>query len=152
MASGARWLDERQHRAWRGWIEASTRIGERIGRDLREESGLTSDDYEVLVQLSEAPEHRLRMADLARLVMNSPSRLSQRIDRMTRSGLVRRERCEEDARGWYAVMTGEGYERLRAAAPGHVESVRSHFIERLSDDEIEFLADLMPRLAELEPE
>lgn len=145
--SEPRWLDEIQLRAWRGWIEATNRIGHRIDRDLRDDSNLTTDDYEVLVALSEAPGHRLRMTELADLVMNSPSRLSQRIDRMSDSGLVCRERCEDDRRGFYAVMTDEGRTRLETAAPGHVESVRAHFIDHLDDDEIDFLARLMPRLA-----
>jgi DNA-binding MarR family transcriptional regulator len=147
-----RWLDERQMNAWRGWIEAVTHIGQRIESDLRDDSGLTTDDYEVLVRLSEAPDRRLRMADLAHQVMNSPSRLSQRVDRMVRSGLLVRERCQDDRRGWFAVMTEEGYQRLSAAAPGHVESVRAHFIDQLSDEEIVFLAELMPRLARTEPD
>jgi DNA-binding MarR family transcriptional regulator len=147
-----RWLDERQMNAWRGWIEAVTHIAQRIESDLRDDSGLTTDDYEVLVRLSEAPDRRLRMADLAHQVMNSPSRLSQRVDRMVRSGLLVRERCQDDRRGWFAVMTEDGYQRLTAAAPGHVESVRTHFIDQLSDAEIEFLAELMPRLARTEPD
>lgn len=142
-----RWLDERELRAWRGWFEASTHIGQRVDSDLRDDSGLTSDDYEVLVRLSEAPDQRLRMTDLANQVMNSPSRLSQRVDRMVNSGLLVREKCLDDGRGWFAVMTEEGCHRLRDAAPGHVESVRAHLIDRLSDEEIEFLAELMPRLA-----
>ena len=139
-------------RAWRGWIEASTRIGRRIEEDLREDSDLTSDDYEVLVRLSEASGRRLRMADLAEQTMNSPSRLSQRVDRMVRSGLVCREKCEDDRRGWFAVLTDEGHFRLEAAAPAHVESVRANFIGHLSDEEIDFLAELMPRLAQVEPD
>ena len=139
-------------KAWRGWIEASTRIGRRIEDDLREDSDLTSDDYEVLVRLAEAPGHRLRMADLAEQTMNSPSRLSQRVDRMVRSGLLCREKCEDDRRGSFAVLTDAGHARLEAAAPAHVESVRANFIGHLSAEEIDFLAELMPRLAQLEGE
>lgn len=147
---GPRWLDDQEMKAWRGWIESSRRIGNRIEADLRDDSGLTIDDYEVLVSLSEAPGRRLRMADLARQVINSPSRMSQRVDRMVESGLLCREKCEDDRRGWWAVMTDEGFERLRAAAPAHVESVRTHFIEHLSEDEIDVLAGLLPRLAKVE--
>lgn len=147
---GTRWLDEREMTAWRGWIEASRRIGNRIDNDLRDDSRLTTDDYEVLVSLSEADGHRLRMAELARKIVNSPSRLSQRVDRMVRAGLLRRERCEDDKRGWFAVMTDEGFEQLKAAAPAHVESVRAHFIDHLSDTDIDTLAELMPRLAKID--
>ena len=143
-----RWLDDVQQQAWRGWIDATRRIQIATDRQLKDDSGLTGDDYEVLVRLSEAPDHRLRMTELAESVNNSPSRLSQRIDRMAGAGLVCRDRCEEDGRVSYAVLTDEGFERLRNAAPGHVEEVRRQFVDRLTDDEIAFLAEVMPRLAE----
>ncbi len=143
-----RWLDDTQQRAWRGWIDASRRIQSATERQLKDDSGLTGDDYEVMVRLAEAPGRRLRMSDLASCVANSPSRLSQRIDRMARDGLVCRNRCDEDGRVYYAVLTDDGFARLDAAAPGHVDEVRRQFIDRLEEDEIEFLAELMPRLAE----
>jgi len=88
------------------------------------------------------------MSDLAASIANSPSRLSQRIDRMAREGLVSRDRCDDDGRVSYAVLTDEGFARLRAAAPGHVDEVRRQFVDRLTDDEIAFLAEVLPRLAE----
>lgn len=142
-----RWLDDTQQKAWRGWLDSSRRIEAAVERQLRADSGLTSDDYEVLVRLSEAPERRLRMTELAAAVTNSPSRLSQRIDRLERDGLVCRSRCPEDGRAFHAVLTDAGFARLDAAAPGHVEAVRRHLIDRLTDQEVEFLADLMSRLA-----
>ncbi len=144
----AKWLDDRQQRAWRGWIDASRRIQAATERQLRDDNGLTADDYEVMVRLSEVDDGRMRMSDLAACVGNSPSRLSQRIDRMARAGLVCRDRCEQDGRVHYAVLTDEGVARLEAAAPGHVAEVRRQFIDRLAPEEIAFLADVLPRLAE----
>lgn len=142
-----RWLDETQQRAWRGWIDSARRIQAAVERELRTDSGLTGDDYEVLVRLSEAPDRRLRMSELADAVTNSPSRLSQRIDRLERDGLVGRSRCPNDGRAFYAVLTDAGFSRLDAAAPGHVAVVRRELIDRLTRDEVEFLAELLPRLA-----
>ena len=142
-----KWLSEREQRAWRGWIDASRRILAGSDRQLKADSGLTGDDYEVLVRLSEATDRRMRMSDLAESVTNSPSRLSQRIDRLSRDGVVERERCGEDARVWWVVLTDAGYERLAEAAVGHVAEVRRLFVDRLSPDEIEVLAMVLPRLA-----
>jgi len=88
------------------------------------------------------------MTELAGAVTNSPSRLSQRIDRLERAGLVCRSRCPEDGRAFHAVLTDAGFTRLDEAAPGHVAAVRDALIDRLSRDEVEFLAELMSRLAE----
>jgi DNA-binding MarR family transcriptional regulator len=148
MASASiRWLDEIQQQAWRGWMDASRRIQSATERQLKDDSGLTTDDYEVMVRLSEAPDRRMRMSELAACVSNSPSRLSQRVDRMVRDGLVCRDRCDDDGRVFYAVLTEEGFSRLAAAAPGHVDEVRRQFIDHLDDDEIAFLAGIMNRLA-----
>lgn len=143
-----RWLDATEERAWRGWIDSTRRIDAAIEHQLRADTGLTGDDYEVLVRLSEAPERRMRMTELANAVTNSPSRISQRIDRLERDGLVCRSRCPNDGRAFHAVLTDEGFAKLDAAAPGHVATVRRHLIDRLTPEEVEFLAELMPRLTE----
>lgn len=145
--SEPKWLSDREQRAWRGWIDASRRILAGSDRQLKADSGLTTDDYEVLVRLSEAPDRRMRMSDLAASVTNSPSRLSQRIDRLSRDAVVERERCHDDARVWWVVLTDAGYERLAEAAAGHVAEVRRLFVDRLTSDEIEVLAMVLPRLA-----
>lgn len=143
-----RWLSESEQQAWRGWIDASRRVLAATDRQLRADAGLTIDDYEVLVRLSEAPGRRMRMSDLAAAVTNSPSRLSQRVDRLAREGVVERERCAHDARVWWVVLTGAGFARLENAAVGHVEEVRRAFIDRLSPAEVEFLGPVLARLAD----
>jgi DNA-binding MarR family transcriptional regulator len=92
-------------------------------------------DYEILVRLSEAPDRRMRMSDLASTTLSSRSRLSHQIDRMVRAGLVEREACVADRRGAFAVLTDHGWETLVAAAPDHVESVRQHLIDPLTPQE-----------------
>jgi DNA-binding MarR family transcriptional regulator len=93
---------------------------------------LNGRDYEILVELSEAPDHQLRMTDLADATSQSRSRLSHQISRMEKRGLVRRDDCEGDKRGTFAVLTKAGFEAIERVAPYHVENVRRHFIDRLS--------------------
>jgi len=143
-----RWLNDRQQEMWRGWIDATRRINAAIEKDMRAHSGLTGDDYEVLVRLSEAPDQRMRMTELADAITNSPSRLSQRVDRLERDGFVCRTKCPNDGRAFHAVLTDLGFAKLAEAAPDHVEAVRRTLVDRMSNEEIEFLADLLPRLAE----
>ena len=148
MASGAdvNWLADAEQAAWRGWIDATRRVLAATDRQLKTDSGLTTDDYEVFVRLSETDNNRLRMSDLASSVTNSPSRLSQRIDRLSRDGFVERVRCEQDARVWWVALTPDGRAKLEATAPGHVAEVRRVFVDRLSSDELAVLAEVLPRL------
>jgi DNA-binding MarR family transcriptional regulator len=146
-----RWLTEIEQQAWRAWIDAARHVFASIDRQLRTDAGITDDDYEVLVRLSEQPERRLRMSELAASVTNSPSRLSQRIDRLAARGWVERVPCETDRRVSYACLTDDGFAFLEAAAPGHVEEVRRRFVDRLTPAEIETLAAILPRLVDDEP-
>lgn len=141
-----RWLSDVEQRAWRAWIDSSRRIAAATDRQLKHDHDLSGDDYEVLVRLSEAPERRIRMSELATSVRNSPSRLSQRVDRMAARGLVGRDRCEEDGRVWWVVLTDEGFAALEAAAPSHVEEVRRQFIDRLDASDVDALARILPKL------
>lgn len=134
-----RWLSEDEQRNWRAWLAASQLLNDRLSRDLQEQHGLTITDYEILVNLSEAPDRRLRMSELADATLASRSRLTHQIDRMVKAGLVARESCIDDRRGSFAVLTDEGWSALVAAAPDHVESVRRHLIDVLSSEEFSSL-------------
>ena len=135
MGGMTRWLSEEEQRFWRGWLAASMLLPERLNRDLQEQHGLTGTDYQVLVELSESPERRMRMSTLAERTQLSRSRLSHQIDRMTRAGLVTRQECAQDGRGMFAVLTEQGWETIVAAAPDHVESVRRHLVDRLTPEQ-----------------
>jgi DNA-binding MarR family transcriptional regulator len=113
-----------------------------ITRDLARDSGLSDADYDVLSNLSEADGHRLRLGDLAAHMLWSKSRLSHHISRMEQRGLVARGDCPSDGRGAVLGLTEAGWQAIRAAAPAHVESVRRHFIDRLSAEQIRVLGDL----------
>ncbi|SEF92393.1 DNA-binding transcriptional regulator, MarR family [Actinacidiphila yanglinensis] len=127
------WLNEDEQRAWRIHLDVSRLLMYQLERDLQP-FGLTNNDYEILVNLSEAPERRMRMSDLAKSTLQSKSRLSHQITRMESSGLVRREDCESDRRGLYAVLTDQGWETMSQVAPRHVASVRAHFIDLLTPE------------------
>jgi len=122
------WLNEEEQRAWRIHLDVSRLLMHQLERDLQP-FGLTNNDYEILVNLSEAEDRRMRMSDLAKSTLQSKSRLSHQITRMEAVGLVRRENCESDRRGLYAVLTEQGWATMRQVAPRHVASVRAHFID-----------------------
>ena len=136
--NGTRWLSDEEQRAWRTHLDVSRLLTYQLERDLQP-FGLTMNDYEILVNLSESEEHRMRMSDLASATLQSKSRLSHQITRMENAGLVRRENCESDRRGLYAVLTEQGWDTMRKVAPHHVESMRKHFIDLLAPADLEAL-------------
>lgn len=141
-----RWLTHDEQVLWRSWLTAITLVPEALGRDLQDAHGLTMADYDILVRLSESPGHSLRMSELAHKTLVSRSRLTHQIDRMERAGLVERRVCAEDGRGLLAVMTDPGWELLKTAAPGHVESVRQHIVDVLSPEEFKALGEASAKL------
>jgi DNA-binding MarR family transcriptional regulator len=130
------WLTDEEQQAWRATVQLSQLLLRQLDRDLTAYD-LNGRDYEILVELSEAPDHRLRMTDLADATSQSRSRLSHQISRMEKRGLVRRDECEGDKRGTFAVLTRAGFETIERVAPHHVEQVRRHFIERLTSEQLE---------------
>jgi DNA-binding MarR family transcriptional regulator len=130
-----RWLTDDEQQAWRATVNLSQLLLHQLDRDLNAH-GLNNRDYEILVKLSEAPDHQLRMTDLADATTQSRSRLSHQISRMENRGLVRRDDCQGDKRGTFAVLTEEGMDTIERVAPYHVETVRRHFIDRLSSRQL----------------
>lgn len=131
---------------WRSFLRAHASVVARLERDLAE-AGLPIAWYDVLLQLVEAPGHRLRMAELASRVLLSRSGLTRLVDRLQGEGYVRREPAPDDARGMYTVLTRAGFEALRAAAPVHLAGVRDHWLAHFSDDELRVLGGLLGRVA-----
>jgi DNA-binding MarR family transcriptional regulator len=138
--STARWLTDDEQRAWRAYIQLAQLLIRQLDRDLHP-FGLSMHDYEILVELSEAPQHRLRMTELADRTAQSRSRLSHQVNRMESKGLVVREGCEGDKRGTFAVLTEGGADIIGNVAPHHVASVRQHFIDQLAPDSLAALND-----------
>jgi DNA-binding MarR family transcriptional regulator len=139
-ATEPHWLTPEEQHAWRTHLALSKLLMRQLDRDLHEH-GLNLSDYEILVALSEATDQRLRMTDLADATAQSRSRLSHQITRMQASGLVGRESCPGDRRGLYAVLTDKGMATIRQLAPYHVDSVRRHFIDRLTPEQLGLIHD-----------
>ena len=137
-----RWLDEAEDRAWRGYMRMRTLLHAQIVRDLAREAHLSGPDYDVLSNVSEAPGRRVRLGDLAARMAWSRSRLSHHITRMEQRGLVTREDCASDGRGAFVVLTDAGWRAIQDAAPGHVASVRRHFVDLLSREQLDALAEI----------
>jgi DNA-binding MarR family transcriptional regulator len=130
------WLDDEEMRAWRGMVEVVADVQASLEAELAEAFDISEGDYGVLVNLSEAPDHRLRMCDLAVRLHLSPSGLTRRLDGLVRQGFVTREPSAQDRRVTLAVLTDTGLRTLEAAAPVHVDGVRRHFIGNLSRTQI----------------
>jgi DNA-binding MarR family transcriptional regulator len=130
------WLDTEEMRAWRGLIEMTGDVRAALDAELLGEFGLSEGDYGVLVSLSEAPDRRMRMCDLAARMHLSPSGLTRRLDGLVRDGLVEREPSQDDRRVTLAVLTHEGFARLEQAAPVHVAGVRRQLFDHLTRAQI----------------
>jgi DNA-binding MarR family transcriptional regulator len=139
---GTRWLDAEEQRAWRAWLYSTQLLHERLERDLVRATGIPQAYYEILVQLSETPNRQMRMSELADRCLSSRSRLSHAVSRLEERGWVRRQECAEDGRGLLAVLTDEGFAALEAAAPVHVESVRTHLFDQLSPAQVVAMEDI----------
>jgi DNA-binding MarR family transcriptional regulator len=136
---------------WRGFLHAHATVIRELERELSSAQGMSLAWYDVLLQLAEAPERRLRMAQLADRVLLSRSGLTRLVDRLEAEGLVRREPSPRDARGTYTVLTVAGIDRLRRAVPTHLGGVREHWIGLFSDDELRALGELFARFDEPAP-
>lgn len=135
-----RWLSELEQEAWRDWLEVMRRLPTMLEARLNDRGGLTLTDYQVLVELSEAPDHRMRMTQLAHRTCLSKSRLSHQVKRMEAAGLIDRAECPEDRRGSFAVATRRGLDALAVAAPEHVADVRELFVDLLPPQDLPGLA------------
>jgi DNA-binding MarR family transcriptional regulator len=144
--SEARWLDREEQRTWRTFMLAANLLFEEFDRELQRGAAMPMTHYEVLVRLSEAPERSLRMNELADRSQSSRSRLSHTVTRLESAGWVRREACPSDRRGAFAVMTEAGFAALEAAAPVHVESVRSHLFDQLDARQLDELRAIGEKL------
>jgi DNA-binding MarR family transcriptional regulator len=138
-------LDPLEVRAWRAFLETHARVARRLEADLIARNDLPLAEFDVLFQLALADGHRLRMNELADRVLLSRAGITRLVDRLVADGLVGRVKCASDARGFFAVLTGQGMARLEEATPDHLESVRRYFLERFSKSELELLAGLLER-------
>ncbi|MFF5086717.1 MarR family winged helix-turn-helix transcriptional regulator [Streptomyces niveus] len=142
MTQDPRWLTEAEQRAWQAYRRMFLLLNAQLARDLVQDSGLSEADYDVLSALGASPDRRRRVSELADRMLWSRSRLSHHLARMQQRGLVVREECATDGRGAVVVLTDEGTRTIEHATPPHVESVRRHFIDLLSPEQIEVFATI----------
>ncbi|GAA2183318.1 MarR family transcriptional regulator [Brooklawnia cerclae] len=142
-----RWLSAEQQTVWRDWLSAVARINEQLDADLRPHN-LDLNEYEVLVVLSESPDHQARMSQLAEASNQSRSRLTHTVGRMEAAGLIKRQTAADDRRGVVALLTTKGFDLLKTAAPDHVESVRRVLVDRIDPADWESLGRAMKAVLE----
>jgi DNA-binding MarR family transcriptional regulator len=146
MSSDVRWLTAAEERVWRRWLTLNARLSATLHRELQDDAGLSMPDFEVLVHLTDSPEGRIRVTDLARLLQWERSRVSHHVTRMARRRLVQRVECAEDGRGAFIVITPQGRAAIEQAAPGHVTTVRRLIFDALSPEEVDAFATLIERV------
>ncbi|TDV47136.1 MarR family winged helix-turn-helix transcriptional regulator [Actinophytocola oryzae] len=134
--------------AWRSFLRAHARLVRVLETELVADHPITLGAYDVLVQLAEAPGRRLRMAELADLVLLSRSGVTRLVDRLEVAGMVTRERFDGDGRGVVAVITTKGIDTLRAAARTHLAGVVRHFVDHFDREELASFGDLCSRLTD----
>jgi DNA-binding MarR family transcriptional regulator len=127
-------LSERERRLFATFLRTHHVVVSQLNAQLEREHGISMACYEVLLFLAMAPQHRMRMTDLARSVLLSPSGLTRLVDRQVRDGLVERVPCATDARSLYATLTPLGLERFRAAGRTHARGIQEYFLSRLDGD------------------
>ncbi len=142
------WLSEEEEKAWRGFVALRIGLVGHLARQLAQDSGITEAEFEVLVVVSEASGQRIRSRDLGKALNWERSRLSHQITRMEERGMVAREQCENDARGFDVVLTKAGLKAIQAAAPKHLETVRHCFIDLLSPAQMKTLTNISELVAE----
>jgi DNA-binding MarR family transcriptional regulator len=144
-AAPVRWLNPDEERAWRAFLRVMVAVQAGTAHDLAA-VGLSEPDYEVLSTLSERPGHTSTLHAQADKMGWSRSRLSRHATRMEARDLLRRAPDPTDGRGCFLVLTEQGLDALTSAAPAHVESVRRHFIDRLTPDDLAAIEQIARRL------
>ncbi|GAB2470509.1 MarR family winged helix-turn-helix transcriptional regulator [Jatrophihabitans fulvus] len=140
------WLSDDEQRAWRAYLQMSSRLTAHLNRDLKQHADLSLADYDVLVNVHEAPEGGLRAFELCDLLQWEQSRMSHHLRRMTARGLVACAEPTHDRRGLLVTLTDHGRQRLAAAAPAHVATVRRVLFDALDDTERRTLTEIGERV------
>lgn len=151
MPNDMQWLDPNELQAWRTFLRAQSTVTTTLDRELTRDHHLGLADYEVLSHLREASNHSLRMTELARSVLLSPSGLTRRLDGLVKNGYVERKPCPSDGRGLLAVLTEKGEAKTQEMTPTHARAVREHFTACMSSQEVGDLTRVLTPIAEQDP-
>ncbi len=142
------WLDDEQQQTWRAWLDVNAQLFARISRELQAKSGLSLQDYDVLVALTDDQPGSVRMRDLGVKLQWEKSRLSKHLTRMAARGLVARVECHDDRRGAFVELTDEGLAAIRDAAPDHAALVKDVFFDGLSPEQVRDLGKICATVLE----
>ena len=147
-----RWLSDEEQASWRAVLR-STRLLERTLDDALDAPGLQLSEYKIISMLSESANHRLRMSELASMVVQSRSRLTHTAKRLEDRGWVTREQCANDKRGVELVLTSGGLAAVREISAVHVESVRENLVDIMTPEQFQAIGDAMAIVRDhLDPE
>ena len=146
VADDSPWLSTDAQLMWRRWLRLNAVLPGVLHRELQADAGISLPDFEVLVQLSETPQGRLRVTDLARDLTWERSRVSHHVTRMERRGLVQRSECRDDGRGAWVVLTEQGRSAIERAAPGHAATVRRLIFDDLTPAELSVMSGVIDRV------
>lgn len=146
MADDPPWLSDDAQKLWRRWLRLNAMLPGALNRELQADAGISLPDYEVLVRLTEAPDGRVRVTDLARELNWERSRVSHHVTRMQHRGLVKRSACRDDGRGAWVVLTGRGRSAIEKAAPGHARTVRRLIFDDLTPRELNVMSTVIDRV------
>jgi DNA-binding MarR family transcriptional regulator len=135
-------LTEQELAAWRGLLEAHALLTRQLDAQMHTEHGLSLSAYEVLMFLDDAPDHRMRMSEIADRVLLSRSGCTRLVDRLVRQGYVTRCAAASDGRGLYARLTDAGLRKIKAARATHHEGIRRYFLDRLTRADQVALGDI----------
>lgn len=136
------WLDPDEHRVFIAYVHSTRRLAVQFDQDLQNSVGMPRTYFEILWLLNKAPEHSMRMSELAERTLSQSSRISHAVGRLEEAGQVRRVLCTADRRGWFAVLTDDGLAALQKAAPRYAQSIREHLLAPLSATQREALAQI----------
>jgi DNA-binding MarR family transcriptional regulator len=145
-ATDTQLLSREELAAWRGLLRVHAALTRELDSELASAHDLPLSSYEVLLFLHGAPEGRMRMSELADIMLLSRSGLTRLVDRLEQAGMLERRACSEDARGYYAAITSAGRHAFREARATHLQGVRRRFLSHLSGDELVQLAELWERV------
>jgi DNA-binding MarR family transcriptional regulator len=132
--------------AWRGMLQVHSRVTRALDAQMRAEHGMSVSAYEVLMFLADAPDHRLRMAEIADRVLLTRSGCTRLVDRLAKLGYVERCAAETDGRGAFATLTDAGLDTFRAAQRTHRDGVRAFFLDHLDTTDTLALGGIWTRL------
>jgi DNA-binding MarR family transcriptional regulator len=138
-------MTARELAVWRSLLDTTAELRRALGAKLQE-SGLSPTDYQVLLALKEAAGTRLRSSELAETIEWERSRLSHHLGRMERRGLIRRHDCATDSRGAEVSLTDSGTAAFRRASAPHLRAIKKHFVDALTPEQVEALADVLQSL------